>query len=66
MSPRKSLAEFKPLLIVQLQFRKSILSVFFFMNLRIFKEMRLSPGHKAVYFWETINSSFACRETIYI
>ena len=64
MSPRRSLAEFKPLLIVQLQFRKSILSGF--MNLRIFKEMRLSPGHKAVYFWETINFSFACRETIYI
>lgn len=41
MSPRKSLAEFKALLIVQLQFRKSILSGF--MNLRIFKEMQLSP-----------------------
>lgn len=48
MSSRKSLAEFKALLIVQLQFRKSILSGF--MNLRIFKEMRLSPRHKAVYF----------------
>lgn len=48
MSPRKSLAKFKALLIVQLQFRKSILSGF--MNLMIFKEMRLSPRHKAVYF----------------
>ena len=48
MSPRKSLAKFKALLIVQLQFRKSILSGF--MNLRIFKEMRLSLRHKAVYF----------------
>lgn len=29
MSPRKSLAKFKAFLIVQLQFRKSILSVFY-------------------------------------